>query len=73
MRGKTVLIITCRGITRGGKVEPCSFLHEGNWGDEELNKHQFFHESSLDSNTFWLGFDCLLPFGKFSNRDGKQS
>jgi len=70
---KTVLIITCRGIKHDGRIVSCSFLHDGNWGDEELNKHQFFHESSLDPNTFWLGFDCLLPFGKFSDRDGKQS
>lgn len=67
------MIITCRGTRCGGKVERCSFLHDGNWGDEELGKHQSLHESSLNPNTFWLGFDCLLPFGKFSDRDGKQS
>ena len=67
------MIITCKGTRRGGKIQACPFLHDGNWGDSELNKHQSFHESDSTQDTFWLGFDCLLPFGKFSDRDGKQS
>ena len=67
------MIITCRGVKHGGKVENCSFLHSGKWGDEELIKHQIFHESSLHHDSFWLGFDSFLSLGKFSGRDGKQS
>lgn len=54
-------------------VENCSFLHDGNWGDEELVKHQISHEGALTPNSFWLGFDTPRSFGKYSGRDGKQS
>jgi len=67
------LIISCKGIKNGRTVEKCSFLYDGNWGDETLIIHQKFHESNLSKNTFWLGFDSYLPFGKFSERDGKHS
>ena len=67
------MIITCKGVKFCGKILHCSFLHEGNWGDEELTKHQLFHESKEDKDSFWLGFDTSLSFGKFSGRDGKAS
>ncbi len=67
------MIITCKGIKKNGVIEKCQFLHDGNWGDDELNQHQIFHESINDDNLFWLGFDTLLSFGKYSGRDGKSS
>ena len=54
-------------------MEKCAFLYDGDWGDDKLIEHQAFHESLLDDNSFWLGFDYSLSFGKFSGRDGKQS
>jgi hypothetical protein len=66
------LIITCKGIKKNGQIEKCSFLYDGNWGDSELINHQSFHESQ-NKNSFWLGYDTSLSFGKFSGRDGKQS
>ncbi len=73
MRNKTSLIITCKGTKKNGKVEKCKFLHNGNWGDDALVNHQLSHESQKSKNSFWLGFDTSLYFGKFSGRDGKQS
>ncbi|MEJ2260702.1 MAG: hypothetical protein P8X83_03455 [Nitrosopumilaceae archaeon] len=73
MTDNTFLIITCKGTKTNGKVEKCAFLHEGNWGDDKLIEHQAFHDSISDENSFWLGFDSSLSFGKFSGRDGKQS
>jgi len=67
------LIITCKGIKKNGSLEKCSFLHNGNWGDEDVISHQKYHESLQIKNSFWLGFVVSLPFGKFSGRDGKQS
>jgi hypothetical protein len=67
------VIITCKGIKKNGLVEKCHFLYDGNWGDDVLIQHQIFHESLKKNNVFWLGFDVLLSFGKFSGRDGKQS
>jgi hypothetical protein len=64
------MIITCKGIKKNGTVEKCSFLHDGDWGDDELNQHQNFHESN-NGGLSWLGFDTLLSFGKYSGRDGK--
>ncbi len=72
MRNKISLIITCKGIKKNGKVEKCKFLHNGNWGDDALVNHQLSHESQKSKNSFWLGFDTSLYFGKFSGRDGKQ-
>lgn len=73
MRDKTSLIITCKGTKTKGRVKKCAFLYDGDWGDDKLIEHQAFHESLLDDNSFWLGFDSSLSFGKFSGRDGKQS
>jgi len=67
------LIITCKGTKKRGQIEKCPFIHEGNWGDDKLNQHQLFHESLEDKDTFWLGFDSTLFFGKLSGRDGKLS
>lgn len=67
------MIITCKGTKVNGIIEKCTFLHEGNWGDGKLIQHQLFHESLKIQNSFWLGFEALLSFGKFSGRDGKQS
>ena len=67
------MIITCKGTKKKGHIEKCSFLYEGNWGDDQLIQHQLMHESIQSKNSFWLGFDSSLSFGKFSGRDGKQS
>jgi len=72
MRNKTSLIITCKGTKKKGMVEKCQFLYDGNWGDDEVVKHQLFHESLQNKNSFWLGFGTPLSFGKFSGRDGKK-
>lgn len=42
----------------------------GNWGDDELIKHQKSHE--LNQSAFWLGFDTTQFIGKYSGRDGKR-
>jgi len=47
-------------------------MYDGNWGDDEIVKHQLFHESLKNENSFWLGFTTSLSFGKFSGRDGKK-
>ena len=73
MKNKTVLIITCKGTKKGGHLEKCPFLHDGDWGDDELTQHQLFHKSLENNDSFWLGFDSSLSFGKFSGRDGKLS
>ncbi len=73
MRNKISLIITCKGTKKNGEVEKCPFLHNGDWGDDLLVNHQLLHESQKSKNSFWLGFDTSLSFGKFSGRDGKQS
>jgi len=67
------LIITCKGVKYHGVAQTCSFLHDGNWGDQELAKHQLYHESALDKDSFWLGFDTPLSIGRYSGRDGKYS
>ncbi|MFQ5441088.1 MAG: hypothetical protein ACE5DL_06460 [Nitrosopumilaceae archaeon] len=61
----------CKGTKKNHRVEKCSFLYYGNWGDKEVISHQKLHESTENKNSFWLGFDISLPFGKFSGRDGK--
>ena len=73
LRTKIHLIITCKGTKNNNIVEKCSLLHSGYWGDKEVIFHQKYHESLQNNNSFWLGFDTSLPFGKFSGRDGKQS
>jgi len=67
------LIITCKGVKYHGIIQNCSFLHDGNWGDQELEKHQLSHETTLEKDSFWLGFDAVLSIGRFSGRDGKYS
>ena len=71
MRYKMYLIITCKGSKKYGILKKCQFLHDGNWGDNEMIEHQIFHESLQNKNSFWLGFDTVLSYGKFSGRDGK--
>jgi hypothetical protein len=73
MRDNYTLIITCKGSKKNGIVEKCTFLYYGKWGDNEIVHHQKFHESLEHKNSFWLGFDTSLSFGKFSGRDGKQT
>ena len=63
-------MIVCKGVKRNGHSEPCRFIYDGNWGDEELVEHQKFHENH-PSSAYWLGFDTIQPFGKYSGRDGK--
>jgi len=65
------LIITCKGSKKSGIIEKCQFLHDGDWGDSKVVDHQIFHESIQHKNSFWLGFETSLSFGKFSGRDGK--
>jgi len=72
-RNKTLLIITCKGVKKKGELEECPFLYSGNWGDEEIIKHQKYHETLQNKSSFWLGFDASLSFGKYSGRDGKKS
>ena len=72
MRNKISLIITCKGTKKKGLVEKCQFMYNGNWGEDEVVKHQLFHESLESKNSFWLGFTTSLSFGKFSGRDGKK-
>jgi hypothetical protein len=67
------LIITCKGSKKNGIVEKCTFLYSGKWGDDEIVHHQKFHKSLENKNSFWLGFDTSLSYGKFSGRDGKQT
>lgn len=67
------MIITCKGTKKNNKVEKCSFLYYGNWGDENLITHQIYHESFQNKDSFWLGFDTSIQYGIFSGRDGKQS
>jgi len=68
---KKHLIITCKGSKKNGIIEKCNFLYDGDWGDSKVVNHQIFHESLQNKNSFWLGFDTSLSFGKFSGRDGK--
>lgn len=72
-RYKNSLIINCKGTKKNNKIEKCSFLYDGNWGDENLTTHQAYHESFQTKDIFWLGFDISVQYGKFSGRDGKNS
>ena len=67
------MLITCKGIQKNGIHEKCPFIHDGDWGDSELTKHQNFHNSQESLKYSWLGFDTSQPIGKFSGRDGKPS
>ena len=66
------MLIICKGIRKNSIFEKCAFIHDGEWGDEELIKHQKFHNSLEDENYSWLGFDVSQSLGKFSGRDGKR-
>jgi len=66
------LIIICKGVQKNHRLEKCEFVHDGNWEDSELIKHQKYHNSLEDDNYSWLGFDVPQPSGKFSGRDGKR-
>ena len=67
------MIIICKGVRKNQRIEKCSFLHEGKWGDVELSEHQKYHQSLEDKNSTWLGFDSTQFIGKFSGRDGKRT
>ena len=64
------MIIICKGIKKQGRIEPCKFVYDGNWGDDELIEHEKYHQDQTFS--FWLGFDTPQLFGTFSGRDGKR-
>lgn len=66
------MIIICKGVKKNHIHEKCQFVHDGNWGDDELTEHQEFHQSFENSSYSWLGFDVPQSFGKFSGRDGKR-
>lgn len=67
------MIIQCKGSKKNSKFEKCPFLHNGNWGDEELIVHQKLHNDLESKNCFWMGFDSSQPFGKYTGRDGKRN
>ncbi len=67
-----ILIIICKGIKKINKVEKCSFIYDGTWGDAQLVEHQKNHQLLEDDNCLWLGFDMPQSFGKYSGRDGKR-
>ena len=69
---KYCMLIICKGIQKNSIFEKCSFIHDGQWGDEELIQHQKFHNSLENKNYSWLGFDASQSLGKFSGRDGKR-
>lgn len=68
-----ILLIICKGTKEGSELKKCDFLYDGNWGDEQLQEHQKFHESRLNDISCWLGFDTPQSFGEFSGRDGKRN
>lgn len=67
------MIIICKGVQKSSKFEKCSFIHDGDWGDDSLIIHQNFHKSFESKKYAWLGFDVSQPLGKFSGRDGKRN
>jgi hypothetical protein len=67
------LIIVCKGVKKFSKIEKCSFICDGDWGDDSLIDHQNFHNSFESQNYSWLGFDISQSLGKFSGRDGKRN
>ena len=68
-----ILLIICKGTKKGSELKKCDFLYDGNWGDDQLQEHQKFHESQLKNTSCWLGFDAPQSFGTFSGRDGKRN
>jgi hypothetical protein len=72
MYDEILLIIICKGAKKTNKIEKCSFLHYGTWGDAQLVEHQKQHELLENSNYSWLGFDIHQSFGNYSGRDGKR-
>lgn len=67
------MLIVCKGIKKNHLFEKCSFLYDGEWGDNELIEHQKYHDSLECENYSWLGFDASQSLGKFSGRDGKRT
>jgi len=59
-------------MKKNNRLEKCTFLYDGNWGDSALLEHEKHHKLLEDKNYFWMGFDTSFPFGKFSGRDGKR-
>ena len=64
-------MIVCKGFKKNGIFHNCNFIFEGEWGSEELLRHQKYHESHIDPSYFWLGFEVKRSFSKLSKRDGK--
>jgi hypothetical protein len=44
--------IRCLGDSIDGNVEVCYFIHRGDWGDRELEKHQEGHNEET-----WEGYE----------------
>ncbi|MFB5636958.1 MAG: hypothetical protein ACE5RF_00965 [Nitrosarchaeum sp.] len=66
------MLIICRGAKKYNKIEKCTFLYDGTWGDPQLIEHQKHHQSLEGPNYTWLGFDTPQSLGYFSGRDGKR-
>ena len=66
------MIIICKGVRKINKVEKCSFLYDGTWGDAQLIEHQKQHQLLENERYLWLGFDMPQSFGNYSGRDGKR-
>ncbi|RNJ77145.1 MAG: hypothetical protein D9C04_00180 [Nitrosopumilus sp. B06] len=66
------MIIICRGVSEGGKLEKCDFVHDGSWDDEELVLHEKSHRSQECKDCSWLGFDITRGISSPSGRDGKR-
>ena len=67
-----ILIIICKGVRKTNKVEKCSFIYSGTWGDAQLVEHQKQHKLLESDSYSWLGFDTTQSLGNFSGRDGKR-
>ena len=65
-------MIICKGVKKANKVEKCSFLYNGTWGDAQLVEHQKRHQLLENEHYLWLGFDAPQSFGNYSGRDGKR-
>jgi len=65
-------MIICKGAKKPNKIEKCSFLYDGTWGDAQLVEHQKHHQLLENENYLWLGFDTSQSFGTYSGRDGKR-
>ena len=66
------MIIISKGTQKNHRLEKCEFLHNGDWEDSELIKHEKYHKSLENKNHSWFGFDVSQSSGKFSDRDGKR-